>query len=174
MLVGVSGESLCGLIVGLRDSFPPFVSLIYMVSRMRVRWWGVTSVDAYMVMGVSFVSGKSPAEPDQKELPQTATESVGMIVSAGVVRYFLIVSVCDSSAISIHGRLCVRGSVIVFQSTLLPAAFITVGSCPVAGVLMGSVCVGMNGLCGMASCMVVAVIASARPWSRWGSSEEEA
>ena len=108
MLIGVSGESLCGLIVGLRDSFPPFVSLIYMVSRMRVRWWGVTSVDAYMVMGVSLVSGKSPAEPDQKELPQTATESVGMIVSAGVVRYFLIVSVWDSSAISIHGRLCVN------------------------------------------------------------------
>ena len=88
MLIGVSGESLCGLIVGLRDSFPPFVSLIYMVSRMRVRWWGVTSVDAYMVMGVSFVSGKSPAEPDQKELPQTATESMGMIVSDGVVRFF--------------------------------------------------------------------------------------
>jgi hypothetical protein len=37
MLVGVSGESLCGLIVVLRDSFPPYVSLIYMVSRMRVR-----------------------------------------------------------------------------------------------------------------------------------------
>jgi hypothetical protein len=32
-------------------------------------------VDAYTVMGLSFVSGKSPAEPAQKELPQTAIES---------------------------------------------------------------------------------------------------
>ena len=95
MLVGVSGERLCGLIVGLSDSFPPFVSLMYMVSRMRVRWWGVTSVDAYTVMGLSFVSGKSPAEPDEKELPQTAIESMGMVVSAGVVRYFLSVAVWD-------------------------------------------------------------------------------
>ena len=61
-----------------------------------------------------------------------------------------------------------RGSVIVFQSTLLPAALITVGSCPVAGELMGSVCVGMNGLCGMTSWMAVACMAVASPWSRWG------
>ena len=37
MLAGVSGESLRGLIVGLGDSFPPLVSLMYMVSIIRVR-----------------------------------------------------------------------------------------------------------------------------------------
>ena len=110
-------------------------------------------MDAYTVMGLSFVPGKSPAEPAQKELPQTEIESVGMVVSAGVDRYFFDVAVCTDEEVS----------VIAFQSRSLPAALITVEECPVAGVLMGSVGVGMNVLCGMASWMVVAVIASANP-----------
>ena len=92
MLLGVSGESLYGLIVGLMDNFPPLVDLIYMVSRMRVRWWGVTSVDAYTLIGVSFVSWNSPADPAQNELPHTAIESVGMVTSGSVERCFLSVS----------------------------------------------------------------------------------
>ena len=49
-------------------------------------------MDAYTLIGVSFVSWKSPADPAQNDLPHTAIESVGMVISGRVERCFLSVS----------------------------------------------------------------------------------
>jgi hypothetical protein len=57
------------------------------------------------------------------------------------------------------------------QSRSLSQALRTVVRPPVDGVIMSSVCVGMKGLWGMVSCMVVALIACASPWRRCGSME---
>jgi hypothetical protein len=57
------------------------------------------------------------------------------------------------------------------QSTLCSHVLMTVGKCPSDGVEAWSVDVGMNGLCAIVSCNVVAQIDWARPWRRCGSME---
>jgi hypothetical protein len=64
-----------------------------------------------------------------------------------------------SSAVKTHGLVSVSCAVVALQSTSLPLALMTMGRSAWKEVVMGSVVVGMKGLCGMVSWIVVAWIA---------------
>ena len=89
---GVSCVRVTGLIVGEFESFPPFLDRIKIVSRIIVRCIGVTRFEAYTVIELSSVSGKSPERPSQKERPHNEMLSFEIVVSAGVGLSLLKVS----------------------------------------------------------------------------------
>jgi hypothetical protein len=97
-----------------------------------------------------------------------------IVVSAGGLLCSLKVSVCVSSSRSTHGRVCVSFCASWDQSTSLPTPLNTSGSSPDGVVVANRVGVGMKGLCGMLSWIVVAWIACAIPWRRCGSMDGHA
>jgi hypothetical protein len=97
-----------------------------------------------------------------------------IVVSAGVLLSSWKVSVCASSSRSTHGRVCVSCCATWDQSTSLPTPLNTSGSSSDGVVVASRVGVGMKGLCGMLSCIVVACITCAIPWRRNGSMDVHA
>lgn len=123
---------------------------------MVTRCSAVTAGDVNIVVALSIVAGKSPLLPSQKDRFQREMLSGGMVVRAGPGICSAMLRSCVSSAIRTHGLLSVRCSEIARQSTSLPLALMTVGRSPWGVVVMGSVVVGMKGLCGIVSWIVVA------------------
>ena len=138
----------------------PFeLDLICMVSRIAVRCSSVTAGDVKMVVALSIVSGNSPVLPSQKERFHRAMVSGGIVVSFGPGQCVSTSLSWVSSAMITHDLVFDRWAVIALQSTSFPLTLITVGRSPCEGVVIGNVVMGMNGLCGIVSWMVVACMA---------------
>ena len=156
---GVSWVRLCVWMLDWDDTLPFELDLIYMVSMIAVRCSSVTAGEVKMVVALSSMSGKSPLLPAQKERFHRAMVSGGIVISFGPGQCVSTSLSCVSSAMITHDLVSGRWAVIALQSTSFPLTLITVGRSPCDGVVIGNVVVGMNGLCGIVSWMVVACMA---------------